>query len=303
MFSYHVQKSIIIDSKKEDVLALLADFTNWPHWSPWLIIEPTAKLEFSDTQAKVGSSYSWDGELVGSGKMWLRELGDAKIDLDLEFYKPLKSKAKVSFDIKELSTGVEVRWHMDSSVPFYLFFLKKMMKAWIGMDYERGLMLLKEYIEKGKIDARLTLVGESSLEESYFIGIENSASLQDIGKIMSHDFEQLQEYIQNNNIQTSGVPFTYYKEMNIYTTLSSYIAAVPTIKPLKVPAPFISKKLESSRVWKVILDGEYKYLGNAWSLAMMSSRAKGIKIKKRPMGIELYTKEDKTQSEVLLLIK
>ncbi len=303
MFDYHVEKSTLINSDAKKVLELLTDFQNWPSWSPWLIVEPQCALEFSQEQGVVGSSYSWNGEIIGSGKMWLRDISNSHIKLDLEFYKPFKSKAEVTFDIEELNESVKVTWHMYSSVPFYLFFLKKMMKAWIGMDYDRGLMLLKDRVEKGKIDAVLTLAGESSMEETYYLGIENNASLKDIGPVMSNDFESLKKFIDEKGIETSGVPFSYYHEMNMYTTVSSYIAAVPIKNYLEVPTPFICKKLEASKVWRVVLDGEYKYLGNAWAMAMMSSRAKGIKIKKRPMGIELYTKEDKSQSEVLLLMK
>jgi len=47
----------------------------------------------------------------------------------------------------------KVTWTMNGCVPIFLFFMIGMMKAWIGMDYERGLMMLKELAEKGKVDA------------------------------------------------------------------------------------------------------------------------------------------------------
>lgn len=44
---------------------------------------------------------------------------------------------------------------MDGKLPYFMFFMVKMMKNWIGMDYERGLAMLKEFIETGEVISRV----------------------------------------------------------------------------------------------------------------------------------------------------
>ena len=64
-----VQRSTTINAPVETVFAEIRDFKKWPVWSPWLICEP----ECAVTYAADGKAYDWDGEVVGSGGMVIRD--------------------------------------------------------------------------------------------------------------------------------------------------------------------------------------------------------------------------------------
>ncbi len=83
MPAFQVERSIIINVPLEDVKASLIDFRQWPIWSPWLIMEPETKLNYSEIQSQVGAGYDWDGELTGSGEMSLIEITDNHLAMDL----------------------------------------------------------------------------------------------------------------------------------------------------------------------------------------------------------------------------
>ena len=100
MPNYHVKRSINITSSIETVRTSLTDFQQWPHWSPWLIAEPDAKIKYSDNQGEIASSYQWEGELVGSGGMEIVKISDDKIEIQLEFITPFKSTAQVIFELE-----------------------------------------------------------------------------------------------------------------------------------------------------------------------------------------------------------
>ena len=70
--------------------------------------------------------------------------------MDLTFLKPCKSQAKVAFYLKEEGASTQVRWTMDSVLPFFLFWMKKSMEAYISQDYGRGLRLLKDFAVREK---------------------------------------------------------------------------------------------------------------------------------------------------------
>ena len=155
----NIDKSIVINKKPGEIFKYLNDFNEWVFWSPWLITDPDAKTKVSED----GKYNEWDGKVVGSGNMTiLSEKENESIDYNLTFLKPWKSKAKVSFILKPTAEGTEVHWTMESGLPFFLFWMKKMMVAFIGMDYDRGLGMLKSYAEEGKVPSKLNIKGNTN---------------------------------------------------------------------------------------------------------------------------------------------
>lgn len=71
MLDYIVEKRIDIATQAESAISFLADYRNWPQWSPWLIMEPECKLNYRGEQGNIGDGYQWDGDLVGAGEMTL----------------------------------------------------------------------------------------------------------------------------------------------------------------------------------------------------------------------------------------
>ena len=149
MPAIHIERSIEIEVGREKLYGILTDFKQWPQWSPWLIQEPECSLEYSDD----GLSYAWQGKRIGSGNMRIESKSDSQIKYALQFIKPWKSSATVYFSLADIgSSSTKVTWSMDSHLPVLMFWMKKMMETFVGMDYERGLSMLKVYSEKGEVD-------------------------------------------------------------------------------------------------------------------------------------------------------
>jgi len=152
------------------------------------LLTADATINYSEIQSQVGATQSWNGKLIGSGDMELTEVSDNMLRYDLNFQKPFKSSAKVRYQLSEADGQTTVEWIMDGKLPWFLFFMTKVMKVFIGMDYERGLTMLKEYAETGKVASSLELIGEGELQEMYYMGIEGASSLKEIDEIMQKDF-------------------------------------------------------------------------------------------------------------------
>ena len=71
MLSYQVNRSIEIEKTQSEIINYLKDFTRWPEWSPWIILEPDCELTYSDEQGVVGAGYQWNGKRIGTGVMVL----------------------------------------------------------------------------------------------------------------------------------------------------------------------------------------------------------------------------------------
>lgn len=309
MPAFHVQRSKLIQVPVEKVKQVLVDYRQWPAWSPWLITEPGAQLIYSPAQGEVGSNYSWEGELVGAGDMVLAEIKDNQLDMQLQFVKPFKSTARVVFDIVAQGDATEITWNMHGKLPFFMFFMVEKMKSWIGMDYDRGLNMLKDYLETGSVPSMISIDGVTNLEGERYIGIEHECAIKDLGPVMKDDYTKLYGLLEEKNLPMDSIPFSITKTFDIVKGRASFISAVPIKQSVEVSPPFYQGELHASKALKVTHTGRYDHLGNAWAAAMSYSRYKKIKCQKKPLGVERYlndpavTPVEELTTEVLLPLK
>ena len=148
MVDFQVQRSIHIDVPPRQVFERVVDFRTWTTWSPWLCAEPDARVDVTEDSSSVGSIYSWKGKVVGEGEIEQRQLQPGRlIEDEIRFAKPFRTRSQVSFGMEAAGGGTTVTWRMRGSLPWFLFWLRSQMEAVIGMDYDRGLKMLKEWIE------------------------------------------------------------------------------------------------------------------------------------------------------------
>lgn len=309
MPKFHVVKNISIQASRDRIIEVLSDFTQWPAWSPWLIMEPDTRLEYHGTTGDVGASYSWSGELVGAGTMTLETKHPDSLEMQLEFLKPWKSSARILFEVEEEYEHCTVRWHMHSALPLFMFFMKTRMVNYISMDYARGLGMLKQYIETGNVLSRLEIDGLCELPPQHYIGLRNEGTIEEIPAIMSEDYEKLYALFANQQHPIDVVPMSIYHSMDVETTHMRFTSAIPVQTPQQVPDPFVCDTLDAVRGFKVTHTGQYEHLGNAWSAAMQAARHDKHKMLGAPVGIERYINDPATTedadlvTEVILALK
>ena len=282
----HVVKSIVIHAPVEKIYATLSNFNHWQAWSPWLIMDPDAAVKIAGD----AKSYQWQGTRVGEGNMQiLSEQKHQQIDYALNFIKPWKSKAKVSFLLKPVAEGVEVFWSMDSSLPFFMFWMKKMMIAFIGMDYERGLKMLKEIVEDGEIQSKLEFKGPRDFPAIDYICVKGQCSTEALGTSMETNFLKLEDVMQQNETLRCGPPFSIYHKWDMVKKQVEYTAAIPvTEKPDSLPSYVEVGKMATTKVYTLRHVGAYQHLGNAWSTLYNMQRSKEIKCQKGIHPFEVY---------------
>lgn len=285
----HIEKSTVINAPVEKVYQVLSDFHQWGPWSPWLITEPEAQVSVAED----GKSYDWEGKRTGKGNMVIMdESANRSINMTLTFLKPWKSTAKVRFRLEPEGDGAKVTWFMDSSLPFFMFWMTKMMTGLIGMDYERGLNMLKEYIETGSVSSKLDFKGVSEFPGCQYVGIKTNTSIAAIGDAMTSDFGKLHTYFKENSDVKADLVFSIYHKWDPANQVVEYTSgcSVDTI-PSNLPDGFITGEIPKTNVQTVSHIGPYQYLGNAWSALYAMKQAKEIKHKKKIMPFEVYVND------------
>ncbi len=278
-----IDKSILINKSPEDIYPKLNDFNHWTPWSPWLIMEKGVAVNVAD-DAKY---YEWQGDLVGSGNMKItKEIENTSIAYDLNFLKPWKSFAKVGFKLVPEGEGTRVHWTMESKLPFFMFFMKKMMTAFVGMDYERGLRMLKNYVEDGTVHSKLDFKGKSTFEGGAYIGVKTACTMDEMGNKMKSDFEKIWEQVDHS--VAVGPAFTIYHKWDAVNRQVTYTSAIPVASVPSDLGGLISGTIPKTTVHSVVHTGPYEHIGNAWAAQYSMQRAKKFKVNKTIMPFEVY---------------
>lgn len=283
---FNVERSIEIAAPIETAYASVRDFRQWPVWSPWLIAEPDCRL----TYAEDGSQYSWDGEVVGAGTLALvREDAPNRLECDLNFIRPWKSHADVRFEFQSTGDGTRVTWTMDSALPWFLFWMKPMMVAALGMDYDRGLAMLKEVVETGVNPSKLTFDGPSDYAGCTYVGVRRSGPFAEIGEMVAADFGKLHEWSQKAGITPAAPPLAIYHKFNMARDRIEYTCAYPVQSaPASTGEEVTTGTIPPTRIYRITHTGPYRHLGNAWSTGMLFARNKVFRQDKSIPPFEIY---------------
>ncbi len=281
-----VKRSIEIDAAPEKVFEIVSDLGKWRPWNPWLITEPEAVVEV-DTK---GKHYEWHGRRTGAGEMRITgEQSPHAVDLELTFLKPFKSRAKVGFRIEKNGDGARVSWTMQSSLPFFMFFMTNMMKNMIGMDYDRGLSMLKDYVETGTVPSKVEDRGESEYPGCKYVGIERECSMDEMGATMAEDFERLQRWLESSGNRPAADAFSIYRKWDLSKGRAEYTCGIPLQSlPDDLPSTFVTGEIPKLRTHVLEHIGPYRHLGNAWSTGMQMGRGKEIRVSKAHKPFETY---------------
>ncbi len=280
-----VVKSKQIKAPIDKVYDIVSDLGQWQAWSPWLIMDPNTEVNVVSKK-----SYSWEGPRTGSGNMQITgESQNEFVNYDLTFLKPWKSKAKVRMELLEKDGGTEVQWQMDSTLPWFMFWMKKMMETYIGMDYDRGLNLLSDYAQDGKVHSKLNFLGESQYKGCNYIYIKEECTITGMPESMKKNFEDLMPYAYKNKGMRPHEAFCIYHKFDAVKDICIYTATVPYDElPVDFPSHYKLGKHESAKLYTLEHIGPYEHLGNAWSTLQTMIRSKELKIVKNYHPFETY---------------
>jgi uncharacterized protein YndB with AHSA1/START domain len=149
---FAVRRSAAIRAAPDRIYPLLADFRQWPAWSPWEKLDPDMKRTHSGAASGTGAVYAWEGSRkVGAGRMEIRDVAPpSKVVIQLDFLRPFEAHNVTEFALAPRADATEVTWQMRGPAPFVskLMGLFVNMDKMIGKDFEQGLANLKAAAEK-----------------------------------------------------------------------------------------------------------------------------------------------------------
>lgn len=147
---FSMSRSIDINVPIGTVFSKLTDLNEYIKWNPFPEGDPTNVATV--TGSGVGSFLIWKGEKTGEGKMTIASIEvDKKIDVKMEFYKPMSGEGMVSWitNAKSEST-TELIWTFDQDMNYFNRYFGLFMEAMMGKHFEKGLSNFKSMFETNK---------------------------------------------------------------------------------------------------------------------------------------------------------
>ena len=288
-----VLRSIIIEKPLPQVRQVLSNF-KIREWSPWLCMDKQTQLDYFGEEGVVDSGLRWSSQWVGEGQLTLASISDDCLQMHLEFFKPWHSVASVTYKLVPISdNSTEVTWSMSGSLPIWLFFMKSMMQAYIGMDYQRGLLMLKDYMETGQVYSDTEVCGIVDMAGVDYVGIRRVCSTDNIGSDMQEGCAEFMALFGQSGLKQTGAPFTIYHEWNPKTGRCDYTFALPIEAEQRITMPnLLQSSRPSVKALKLRHIGDYKHLGNAWAAAYARiQNDKSLKQDKKQPGFEIYVND------------
>ncbi len=148
--SYNVEKNIVIKRPADFVMQRIGDLNYYSQWNPWQQSDPTAKSTITGTAGQPGHKYAWEGKKVGVGSLTLLSTDAKHIHFDLQFIKPMNSKASDNWLFEPWGDGSEtkVTWQNSGELPFPMGRLMgPMITSQLNKQFEQGLGSLKKLCE------------------------------------------------------------------------------------------------------------------------------------------------------------
>ena len=149
--------------------------------------------------------------------------------------------------------------------------------------------MLKDYIEKGNVDAKLEFLGESYYAGCRFVGIKNECTIDNVGEVMGKDFETLNGFAKENSEILTDEFFTVYHKYDFNKNRVVYTSGVGVkVSQKNLSSDLFNGSLPANKVQTVRHIGPYELLGNAWSAIMAMDRAKELTKNKKIPPMEFY---------------
>ncbi len=152
--SYRVTRETVIDAPPEQVYPLVANYKNWPDWSPWAELDPNCEYSYNGPESGVGAVCKWTGnDSVGEGSMTTTEAkANEQMKFTLAFVRPFEDVSQSEFQFTNLDGKTRVTWTMSGEKNYLAKAIDLFigMEAMIGKDFDKGLAKLKSEVEKPK---------------------------------------------------------------------------------------------------------------------------------------------------------
>ncbi len=189
-----VVRSTTINAPKNVVWNQMVDLENQQNWSPWKEMDPSIKTTITGPAGQVGQKSEWTSN-DNVGDMTISTVEGDSMRYDLHFVKPFEGKAVGWVTVSGEDGAVVATNGYSGESGFWMrgmsaLFGKRMMEKML----DRGLELLKEYVESGKaeVPAPAYVIEEYTFPATSFAIIRKTVKMNEMDSFYHQSYRTIE---------------------------------------------------------------------------------------------------------------
>ena len=292
---YSIEKSIIINTSLDTVWNNMINYSQKLKWSPWYVLDKDCERHSSGENLVEWFSEDRESKIIWVWDQVIISIEDKKyIEWKISFIEPYKSHATNKFSLEDLwENQIKITWIVESSLPLYLFFLKKSIVSILWMDINRWLTMLKWLSEEWSLETDTEFLWIKQLSWFYYIWITRTCDFSECPELMKKDYESLTTLFKEKKYDIDSEAVTIYKNTDLSNWTFTYTVCFPVSKEDYEKITLEPWDFEKWVTWdtswlNVRHYWSYKYLWNSWTYAYMYAKAYWHDVDKKLSSFEVY---------------
>jgi effector-binding domain-containing protein len=279
------------------IFPAVASFTDRQAWDPWVTQDSTAKVTIHSESGYVGSTYTWDGERLGTGKMEVISVTENQHIESSLWFGDVETPAKVEWTFEPVDGGTHVVWSFSQKTAWPIERLGMIFgKIFLNQSFELGLSNLKEYIESQPQSA--SSLGDISVEtQQAFMAMvaDGAGSMETISDELGRLYGLVYAEVEKQGLQVSGPAFSLYTEWDETTGFSHYRAGFMVDRSGEDAGEVMAVEYPDMQVVQAMHTGSYEDFSTSYDLMDQYIRSNDLEITGE--AFEFYVTGAMTESD------
>ena len=249
------------------IFPVVASYSNRTLWDPWLLTDSTAEAKIEPKAGYVGSTYSWEGDMLGTGKMEVISVVENTHILSSLWFGEVPDPAVVEWHFEAVKGGTKVTWSFSQDAAYPFGRLGMIFgKMFLSQSFQSGLAKLKEVMESAPPRPSSALAEvEVGVQEAFSaMVVKTSGKMSDISTILSDSYTKVFAEVGKQGLQPAGPPFADYLEYDTEKGTVTIVAGTSVAEAGKKSGEVVPVVYNEMKVLKGKHTGPYEKLSESF---------------------------------------
>lgn len=221
-----VNAEIEIALEPSQIFPTVATFESRWEWDPWVTQDSTADVKYEPQEDYVGSTYSWLGEKVGTGRMEVISVRENQYIESSLWFGEVETPSLVEWTFEAVDGGTHVSWSFAQDTKWPIERLGMMFgKIFLKSSFELGLANLKEYMESlPQSESSLGTIGVETQNSMFALVADGAGTMETIGEQLGELYGLIYAEVEEQGLQVGGPAFVHYLDYDEARGHSNYRA-------------------------------------------------------------------------------
>lgn len=275
-----VSAEIEIALDPSQIFPPVALFMNREAWDPWVSNDSTVKVTIQSEPGYVGSTYSWEGEKMGAGKVEVISVVENKYIQSSLWIGDMETSSLVEWTFEPVEGGTHVVWSFTRETTYPIGRLGMIFgKVFLKKSYESGLAGLKEFLEANP--QTVSSLGPISIETQQAIVAmvaKGSGTMETIGQDLGRLYGMIMMEVERQQLQLAGAPFVHYLDFDEATGHSNYVAGIPVTEDGVKSGEVVPVVYNEMKVLQAMHTGPYEEMPVSYGKLDQYIKSSGLEV-------------------------